>query len=240
MLGDLAPIEYKGPIGVSFQFFVTVGIMAMNLAGLPFLINPPNDDPKEGIFKMCDDISTYIDTNKDNSFFKHHYFRIYFAAPAVFALLQSLLLLTVFNYDSPKYLKMKGRVAELTLTMGKLYSSDQVQTRIESINVNQDQGEVVSMRDTLVDPRYRRATFIGIMLNVAQQFSGINIVMSYGGQFFNELFPGLGNWTQPMIGIANMLPVIPAYYLLLKFGRKSILWTCTFGIAIALVGCGVA
>jgi hypothetical protein len=37
-----------------------------------------------------------------------------------------------------------------------------------------------------------------------------------------------------------MLPVIPAYFLLQKFGRKSILWTCTLGIAIALVCCGVS
>jgi len=37
-----------------------------------------------------------------------------------------------------------------------------------------------------------------------------------------------------------MLPVIPAYFLLQKYGRRSILWTCTLGIAIALVCCGVA
>ena len=39
MLNDIAPIEYKGQIGVSFQFFVTVGILIANLLGLPFLIN---------------------------------------------------------------------------------------------------------------------------------------------------------------------------------------------------------
>jgi MFS family permease len=39
MLNDIAPIEYKGQIGVSFQFFVTVGILVANLLGLPFLIN---------------------------------------------------------------------------------------------------------------------------------------------------------------------------------------------------------
>ena len=51
---------------------------------------------------------------------------MFFSAPALFALLQMVLMLTVFNFESPKYLKMKGRVAELTEVMGKIYSADQV------------------------------------------------------------------------------------------------------------------
>ena len=66
--------------------------------------------------------------------------------------------------------------------------------------------------------------------------------MSFGGQFFSGVLnPEIyGNWIQPIIGVFNMLPVIPAYFMLQKYGRKSILWSCTLGIAIALVCCGVA
>jgi hypothetical protein len=35
-------------------------------------------------------------------------------------------MLTVFNFESPKYLKMKDRVAELNEVMGKIYCADQV------------------------------------------------------------------------------------------------------------------
>jgi hypothetical protein len=35
------------------------------------------------------------------------------------------------------------------------------------------------------------------------------------------------------------LPVIPAYFLIQKVGRRTILWTCTFGIAIALTAAGL-
>jgi hypothetical protein len=45
-------------------------------------------------------------------------------------------MLTAFNYESPKYLKMKGRVAELNEVMGKIYHADQVQNRIDAINVS--------------------------------------------------------------------------------------------------------
>jgi hypothetical protein len=40
--------------------------------------------------------------------------------------IQSALLLTVFNYETPKFLKQNGRSAELNAIMGKIYSHDQV------------------------------------------------------------------------------------------------------------------
>ena len=56
MLNDVAPIEYKGPIGVSFQFFVTVGILIANVMGVPFLVNQEK--------AKCDDIPYYINETK--------------------------------------------------------------------------------------------------------------------------------------------------------------------------------
>jgi MFS family permease len=78
MLNDIAPIEYKGQIGVSFQFFVTVGILVANLFGLPFLIN---DGAK------CDLIPYYINSKDNWEFIRAQYFRLFFSAPAIFALL---------------------------------------------------------------------------------------------------------------------------------------------------------
>jgi uncharacterized protein involved in response to NO len=62
----------------------------------------------------------------DLPFIRSQYFRLFFAAPAIFALLQIILMLTAFNFESPKYLKLKGRVAELNEVMGKIYYADQV------------------------------------------------------------------------------------------------------------------
>ena len=43
---------------------------------------------------------------------------------------------TVYNYESPKYLKLQGMNAQLVRVIGKIYSSDQVETRIKAINVS--------------------------------------------------------------------------------------------------------
>ena len=55
-----------------------------------------------------------------------------------------------------------------------------------------------------------------------------------------DVLPTAGNYIQPLIGLLNFLPVIPAYFLIGRYGRKSILTICTFLIAFSLVGCGVS
>ena len=40
-----------------------------------------------------------------NAFMRFDYWRIVFGVPIAFSVLQLILMLTVFNYESPKYLK---------------------------------------------------------------------------------------------------------------------------------------
>jgi hypothetical protein len=48
---------------------------------------------------------------KSGTFIMDDYWRVLFALPMAFAVFQSILLLTVFNYDTPKYLKQTGQQA---------------------------------------------------------------------------------------------------------------------------------
>ena len=86
MLNDIAPLEYKGPIGVCFQLFLTLGILISNIIGLPFLITPKDED-KPLSLNCNNKIPTYIHTYTGNNFFKFYYFRIFFAIPAIIALI---------------------------------------------------------------------------------------------------------------------------------------------------------
>ena len=101
-----------------------------------------------------------------------------FGLPIAFSLIQSILLLTVFNYETPKFLKQNGRNAELNEIMGRIYSHDQVQSRIDEIVVGSS-GSSPSYKETLLSPKFRVATIIGCTLSLMQQLSGINIVMFY-------------------------------------------------------------
>lgn len=70
-----------------------------------------------------------------NEFIIANYWRIMFALPIVFSLIQTALLLTVFNYETPKYMKQANQNARLNLLMGKIYEVDRVSERIDVIAV---------------------------------------------------------------------------------------------------------
>lgn len=72
-----------------------------------------------------------------------------------------------------------------------------------------------------------------------QQLSGINLVLFYGGNIFSKVLP-YGNWVQVIIGFVNFLPCIPAYYLIQRYGRKTILTWGSFGMLVSLVPCGIS
>ena len=128
--------------------------------------------------------------------------------------------------------------AQLVEVIGKIYSSDQVNNRIKVINVSKGVEKVISLRETLFDPRYRRATFIGVTLSALYRLSGINLLLFYGGNIFSNIVPDMGNFIQPIIGFMNFAPIIPAYFLIGRFGRKSILTICSFLMTLTMIGSG--
>lgn len=84
-INEVTPTELKGPFGSATQLFITLGIFISNILGIPL---PLNDKEFE-----------------DDNFVNRSYWRLLFALPIAFAAIQSTLLLTVFNYETPKFLK---------------------------------------------------------------------------------------------------------------------------------------
>ena len=152
-------------------------------------------------------------------------------------MIQSALLLTVFNYETPKFLKQNGRSAELNAIMGKIYSHDQVQNRIDAIVIGSG-GNSPSYSETLTSPKYMVATLIGCTLSLLQQLSGINIVMFYSSTILTSLHMRATLITA-LVGIVNCVSVFPTIILFKKFGRKTLLWVFSFAISASLIGLGV-
>lgn len=149
-INEITPTELKGPFGSATQILITLGIFIANILGLPMpdcLIDVatnhcPGDQPG----------TPYLPGN----FINDDYWRVLFGLPIVISVLQSVLMFTLFNYETPKFLKMNGRKAELNDIMGKIYSGDQVAKRIESIIVSTDGGDSSpSYSETLTSPKYR-------------------------------------------------------------------------------------
>lgn len=157
-INELSPTELKGQLGSSTQILITLGILISNALGVPLPDCVINLEKQE----LCIKKNPYV----AGSFIMDDYWRIVFGMPIVFAVIQSVLLFTVFNYETPKFLKMTGRKAELNEIMGKIYSSDQVQKRIESIQGESGANNSPSYGETVCGPKYMVATIIGCILSL--------------------------------------------------------------------------
>jgi MFS family permease len=225
-INEITPTELKGPFGSSTQLLITFGILIANLLGIPF----PD----------CLDVDCTADSNPYKpGFIDDQFWRVLFAIPVGIAVIQSVLLFTVFSYETPKFLKMNGRKAELNAIMGRIYQPDQVSKRIEGIIVSTGGAESSpSYGETLTGARYKYATLIGCLLSMFQQLSGINFVMFYS----SNIMGGLGisaNMITALVGFVNFVSVFPTLCLFKRFGRKTLLWTHSFMIAGTLIALGV-
>lgn len=191
-----------------------------------------------------------VDLKEIKSFEADNYWRLLFCLPIAFSIFQGILLLTVFNYETPKFLKQNQQNAKLNELMGKLYESDRISERINAIAIEGGKTQAPGYKETLCHPRYSYATLLGCSLSVLQQLSGINAVMFYSSTIFTTMgvSPRLGSG---LVGFINMASTFGAIFLLkskafftilrlIEFGRRTLLWTMSFLMAADLLALGIS
>lgn len=139
---------------------------------------------------------------------------------------------------SPRWLMMRGRVDEARAVLQKLRSNDAaVETEISEITeqLKQDeQGWGLFRRN----PNFRRSVWLGIMLQVMQQLTGINVVMYYAPRIFGLAGYGTPHdqlWGTVIVGVMNVASTFIAIGLVDRWGRKPILYT---GFTVMALGMG--
>jgi hypothetical protein len=194
----------KGPLGALTQILITMGIMIAFFLGIPI----------PDVFFDSDKDQFYL--KEEASFASDNYWRVMFALPIAFSILQCILLLTAFNYETPKFLKQNKQNAQLNELMGKIYESNRVLERIDAIAVESGNGSSAASpgyKETLCHPRYQFATLLGCSLSILQQLSGINAVMFYSSEIFKQInfSPRIGSG---LVGFINMASTFGAVLLL--------------------------
>mmetsp|Transcript_4745 Transcript_4745/g.8115 ORF Transcript_4745/g.8115 Transcript_4745/m.8115 type:complete len:357 (-) Transcript_4745:224-1294(-) len=225
-LNEVAPLEISGPIGTITQISVTLGILFPCLIGTLF--------------------PDLQDLEKDKVLIN-----IVFSIPIGFAVLQILLMVTIFKYDTPHALKEKGDFKNLSLFMKKLYKPAEVQKRIDLISVEEKRKDTLRSHHMMMAEdsskeqkmtygrvccslEYRKATFVGCTLSMFQQLTGINFIMLYSNLLFKDM--GLSpQYITGLGGTVNFLTCFGGLILLTKFGRRSIMVTTNYGIALVLI-----
>ena len=156
------------------------------------------------------------------------------ALPAVL-----LIVLVIFLPNSPRWLAQKGRHVEAEEVLRMLRdTSEKAREELneirESLKLKQGGWSLFKANRNV-----RRAVFLGILLQVMQQFTGMNVIMYYAPKIFE--LAGYTNTTEQMwgtviVGLTNVLATFIAIGLVDRWGRKP---TLTLGFLVMAVGMGV-
>ena len=206
-ISETTPIEIKGSAGGLTQCGITFGIL------IPFAIGRYFND----VASLSDkEVSTFL--------------LIVFSFPIALSLFQLLMLFTVFNFDSPKFMKQKKDFEKLEKLMRKIYNEKEVDIKqlINDLETCKKKDCFnITYTDVLTNPRYRRATFVGCMLAMMQMTNGINIIIYFSNILFEDTGLPVTEITG-LVGIVNFLACIIGVWVLSRFGRRFLMLYANF------------
>jgi SP family arabinose:H+ symporter-like MFS transporter len=155
------------------------------------------------------------------------------ALPAV-----AYLLALSFVPESPRWLAMRGRVAEATEVLGRVAGADAaavLRDVKQSIVAEARLGK--SSWRALLHPSLRLVMTIGIVIGILQQITGINAVFFYAPMIFEK--SGIGTnaafMQAALVGLVNLAFTIVAMAVIDRFGRRPLLGLGLAGIAVCML-----
>ena len=209
-ISETAPIEIKGPLGGLTQMSITLGVL------IPFFFGT--------LYKETVQSQHGLRYDRDFIIFV-------FAFPFLMSFVQVLLLCTCYRTDTLTELKKEENINGLFKLNTKIFKCnvdvDPMIDRIEILEVEQ-----LSYGKILANPQHRHSTFVGCTINVIKQLNGINIIILFSNNLFNDLSLSSETITF-MIGITNFSASILGILLLFRVGRKKLMVTGNFFIAVS-------
>ncbi|XP_061381926.1 solute carrier family 2, facilitated glucose transporter member 1-like [Danaus plexippus] len=212
-LSEISPVSLRGSIGTVYQLVITMSILLSQVLGL-------------------------------NSVLGTDSWPWLLAVPLIPAVLQCCMLRMC--PESPKYLLLnKGAELRAQRALNYLRGDVAVHGEMEEMRQEAEKNKVskkVTLRELFRDRSLRRPLLVAVVAMVAQQFSGINVVIFFSTEIFTaaNLSPTQSQYATLGMGAMNVVMTVVSLMLVEIAGRKTLLLAGFSGMFLCTVGLCVA
>ncbi len=225
-IAEISPAAQRGRMVSLYQLAIVVGFFAVFLA--TYYIGGGNGAGLTG--EQSQSIYQY---NLERGW------RVMFWSELPVAIL--FLFMLFFVPHSPRWLALKGRKQDAVNVLTR-FSSSSERAESEYAVIEQSLKQVqISNIQGLVTGGLIFATFIGVMLSIFQQTSGINAILYYGAEIFSSALgygPQDALKQQLLLGAVNLIFTFVAIFTVDKWGRKPLYLCGTAGMIVSLAVLG--
>jgi len=148
--------------------------------------------------------------------------------------------LLFFVPKSPRWLMTKGREEEAKMVLQKIHGAAVAEQEFEEIK-NSLEKDVSKPSISIFSKPIVKIVIIGTVLSVLQQFTGINAVLYYGADIFEQAL-GFGKEDilkqQILLASVNLLFTFIALVTVDKIGRKPLLYIGSIGMLVGFLMIG--
>jgi SP family galactose:H+ symporter-like MFS transporter len=140
--------------------------------------------------------------------------------------------------NSPRWLMMRGQKREAREVLNALRANRAAVDKEVSEIEEQLRRPQIGWALFRQNSNFRRSVFLGVILQVVQQLTGINVVMYYAPRIFEVAgFQGHAQlWGTAIVGLVNVLATFIAIGLVDRLGRRPVLLT---GFTVMAIGMGI-
>jgi MFS transporter, SP family, galactose:H+ symporter len=210
-IAEISPAHQRGALVSSFQLLITVGILVSYLSDLGFA-DESNMESWRPMF-LVGVIPAFI-----------------------------LLIGMIFLPETPRFLIGKGKEEKGRRILERLEKPELIESEIKKMKkeIEIDKKSASSLA-ALLKPGIRTALFIGIGIMFIQQFVGINTVIYYSPEIFQNA--GFESKVAQIaasvsVGVVNVLFTIVSMIIIDRVGRRKLYFIGLTGIVIALIALG--
>jgi SP family arabinose:H+ symporter-like MFS transporter len=141
--------------------------------------------------------------------------------------------------ESPRWLVMRGRVAEARAILARVGGGEQADADLKAMadSLQSQAGQDRASIGDLFKPAMKLVLAIGISVAILQQITGINAVFFYAPTIFEQ--SGIGTdaafMQAVLVGLVNLAFTVLAIALIDKLGRRPLLGVGVAGIAVCML-----